>query len=171
MKRYFTIFVFSLFVTLCFGYSISSNGKRFIQKYEKCVLHRYYDGNGYSIGWGHHFLKGENYKTISMWKANQLFSKDVAKTNASINRLLKPFEGKVRFRQGFIDGLGDLIYNCGEGGVKRSAFYNRLLNSRIKNGSFNKNDFNYTLTAVKNLRVTQRGHKPRRQECYEMMRK
>lgn len=171
MQKFLLIMICLFMTSVSYGYSISSNGKRFIQKYEKCVLHRYYDGGGYSIGWGHHFLKGENYKTISMAKANQLFSKDVAKTNASINRLLKPFEGKVKFRQGFIDGLGDLIYNCGEGGVKRSAFYRRLLNSRIKNGSFNKNDFNYTLSAVKNLRVTQRGHKSRRQECYEMMRK
>lgn len=168
--RKFLLMILCLFIaSVSYGYSISSNGKQFIKKYEKCVLHRYYDGGGYSIGWGHHFLKGENYKTISMWKANQLFSKDVTKTNASINRLLKPFEGKVKFKQGFIDGLGDLIYNCGEGGVKRSTFYSRLLRSRIKNGKMNTNDFNYSLAAVKNLRVTQKGHIKRRQECYNMM--
>ena len=85
--------------------------------------------------------------------------------------MLKKFEGKVKFKQGFINGLGDLIYNCGEGGVKSSTFYKRLCNCRISKGQINKKDFDYTLAAVKSCRVSQRGHIVRRIETYNMMKK
>lgn len=175
MKKCLFSLLIVIFVSIgsinVFGYSMSMQGHNFTKKYENCVLNRYWDGNGYSIGYGHHFTKGENYRKISKVKANELFRKDIQKTNKSINRLLKKFEGKVKFKQGFINGLGDLIYNCGEGGVKRSTFYKRLMNCRIKNGRINKKDFDYALSAVKSCKVTQRGHIKRRHECYEMMRK
>ena len=135
MKKIFFIFISILFSVNVFGYSMSIKGMSHTKKFEKCKLTRYWDGNGYTIGWGHHLLKGESYKNISRSKADELFRKDIIKTNASINRLLKKFDGKVKFSQGFINGLGDLIYNCGEGGVKNSTFYKRWSKCRVTGGN------------------------------------
>ena len=169
MKKIFFIFISILFSVNVFGYSMSIKGMSHTKKFEKCKLTRYWDGNGYTIGWGHHLLKGESYKNISQFKADELFRKDIIKTNASINRLLKKFDGKVKFSQGFINGLGDLIYNCGEGGVKNSTFYKRLLKCRISNGKFNKSDIAFALVAVKTCRVSAKGHVERRLQTYKMM--
>ena len=49
-----------------FSYSISFSGQLHTKKFEKCKLTAYYDGNGYTIGWGHHLLKGENYKLMRL---------------------------------------------------------------------------------------------------------
>lgn len=171
MKKCLLILIGIIFSMNIFSYSVSLSGQLFTKSFEKCKLTAYWDGNGYTIGWGHHLLKGENYRRISQVKANELFKKDIKKTNESINRLLKKFEGKVRFKQGFINGLGDLIYNCGEGGVKSSTFYKRLMNCRISNGQINKKDLEYTLSAVKTCKVSQRGHIKRRLETYKMMQK
>jgi len=170
MKKILTI----LFLVFCsvsnsFGYSISENGKRCIQVYERLSLDIYKDGNGYSIGWGHHLLPGESYKRISKAKADQLFNEDIKKTNKAINRLLKRFEGKVKFSQAFIDGIGDLIYNCGEGGVMKSEFYKRLCNCRIKNGKINENDLNFTIAAIKKMKITCKAHISRRYETHKRM--
>lgn len=169
MKKIFFIFISILFSVNAFSYSMSFKGMSFTKKYEKCKLTRYWDGNGYTIGWGHHLLKGENFKNISQSKADELFRKDIVKTNKSINRLLKKFEGKVKFSQGFINGIGDLIYNCGEGGVANSVFYKRLLRCRISNGKFNKNDIEFALAAVKKCKVSAPGHIDRRLQTYKMM--
>ena len=169
MKKIFFIFISILFSVNAFSYSMSFKGMSFTKKYEKCKLTRYWDGNGYTIGWGHHLLKGENFNNISQSKADELFRKDIIKTNKSINRLLKKFEGKVKFSQGFINGIGDLIYNCGEGGVKNSVFYKRLLRCRISNGKFNKNDIEFALSAVKKCKVSAPGHVDRRLQTYKMM--
>lgn len=171
MKRFLTVFLFSfLTVTICFGYSISLRGRLFIQKFENCKLTRYWDGDGYSIGWGHHFKKGENYRTISMAKANQLFNKDIAQTNAYVNWLLKPFEGKCKFNQRFIDGIGDLVFNCGVGSVKYSTFYKRLKKCRIVKGKMLKKDLDYAIAAVKSMNITAKGHVKRRKAVHDMMR-
>ena len=170
MKKIFSIFISILLSVNVFGYSMSTKGMSFTKKYEKCCLNAYCDGDGYTIGWGHHLLKGESYRKISQSKADELFRKDIVKTNVSINRLLKKFEGKVKFSQGFINGLGDLIYNCGEGGVKSSTFYKRLTRCRISNGKFNKSDIEFALSAVKTCRVSAKGHIERRLQTYKMMR-
>lgn len=169
MKKCISLLI-GIFVSVnVFSYSMSFSGQMFTKGYEKCKLTAYWDGNGYTIGWGHHLLKGENYRKISQNKANELFKKDIKKTNASINRLLKPFDGKVKFKQGFINGLGDLIYNCGEGGVKNSTFFKRLMKCRINNGKFNKKDFDYALSAVKSCKISAKGHIERRLQTYKMM--
>ena len=165
------LFTFILFFS-CLNisaYSISESGKKHIQVYEKLSLNVYKDGNGYSIGWGHHLLPGESYKHISKAKADKLFNEDIAKTNKAINRILKRFDGKVKFSQAFIDGLGDLIYNCGEGGVLNSEFYKRLCNCRIKNKKFNENDLNFTIASIKNMKITCEAHISRRYETHKRM--
>ena len=162
----FTIFCLSNSI---YSYSISNTGKRHIQKYESLSLYVYKDGNGYSIGWGHHLLPGESFSKISKTKADKLFNQDIEKTNKAINRLLKPFKGRYKFSQSFIDGFGDLVYNCGEGGVRNSEFYKRLISCRIKNGVMNQNDLNFTIAAIKNMKITCKAHVNRRYETHKRM--
>lgn len=167
--RFFTLVVV-LFFSICgHAYEISESGKKFIQECEGLRLDVYPDGGGYSIGYGHHLLPGEKFKKISKETANRLFNNDIKKTNESINRLLSRFKGKYEFSQNFIDGLADLIYNCGEGGVKNSVFYSRLCKCRFKDGKIDTSDYNFTIAAVKNLRVSEPGHIIRRGKVYKMM--
>ena len=168
-SRIFISIMFLFFISTCQAYEISEIGKKFIQECEGLRLDVYPDGGGYSIGYGHHLLPGEKYEKISKDTAKHLFNKDIKKTNESINRLLKRFEGKYRFSQNFIDGLADLIYNCGEGGVKNSVFYSRLCKCRFKDGKIDTSDYNFTIAAVKNLRVSEPGHVTRRGKVYKMM--
>lgn len=152
MKKILTVFI--LFVTCVinvYSYTISDKGKKQIMLRESCKLTLYRDNTGYSIGYGHRIKRGENYKKISKAKAEQLFKEDIKNVEASINRILKNI--KFKPTQNFIDGLADLVYNCGEGGVKKSEFYKRLSKCRVKNGKVNKNDLNYTVAAVKTMRL------------------
>lgn len=157
--------LFSIIAIHCSAYSISNAGKESIKRYETCKLTAYWDSNGYSIGYGHHGSDVYKGMKISKSTANKLFNKDIESVNAGINRLLSALPVKHNFSQNFIDGLGDLIYNCGENGVKQSEFYHRLMRCR-KN---NQNDFNYTIAAVKTLRVSCPGHKTRRYNTHKLM--
>ena len=74
--------------------------------------------------------------------------------------------------KGFIDGLGDLIYNCGERGVTLSVFWERLQKCRYDRnepGFINKNDLNFTIAGVKTSRISAKGHVPRRYDAHKMM--
>ena len=157
-----------------YPYSISEIGKEHIKDYESLRLKPYYVGKNTrpSIGYGHQILDNEKYTTITKAEAEAIFDKDIEKTNASINRLLKNLNKKFKFSQGFIDGLGSLIYNCGEYGITQTEFYQRLNNCRYDNSvesNINQSDYNYTIAAVKNTKVTHAGHKPRRLAEYKMM--
>lgn len=174
MTKIFATFIF-LIVSLVnsHAYTISENAKKQIMKRESCSLTVYKDNTGYSIGYGHRLKKGENYKKISKEKAEQLFREDIKSVEASVNRLLKNI--KFKPSQNFIDGLADLVYNCGETGVKKSEFYKRLLRCRVNNGKVNRNDLNFTLAAVKTMRLPaastglQKGVAKRRYETYKLM--
>ena len=152
MKKFLTVFIL---LVVCLintnAYTISNKGKKQIMLRESCSLTVYKDNTGYSIGYGHRLKKGENYKKISKTKAKQLFKEDIKSVEASVNRILKDI--KFKPTQNFIDGLADLIYNCGEAGVKKSEFYKRLCRCRVKNGKVNQNDLNYTVAAVKTMRL------------------
>lgn len=152
MKKFLTVFIL---LVVCIinanAYTISNKGKKQIMLREFCSLTAYKDNTGYSIGYGHRLKKGENYKKISKAKAEQLFKEDIRSVEVSINRILKNI--KFKPTQNFIDGLADLVYNCGEAGVKKSEFYKRLCRCRVKNGKVNQNDLNYTLSAVKTMRL------------------
>lgn len=174
MKKILTVFI--LFVTCVinvYSYTVSDKGKKQIMLRESCKLTLYKDNTGYSIGYGHRIKKGEKYKKISKAKAEQLFKEDIKNVEASINRILKNI--KFKPTQNFIDGLADLVYNCGEGGVKKSEFYKRLSKCRVKNGKVNKNDLNYTLAAVKTMRLPssktglKEGISKRRHETHKQM--
>lgn len=174
MKKILTVFI--LFVTCVinvYSYTVSDKGKKQIMLRESCKLTLYKDNTGYSIGYGHRIKKGEKYKKISKAKAEQLFKEDIKGVEASINRILKNI--KFKPTQNFIDGLADLVYNCGEGGVKKSEFYKRLSKCRVKNGKVNKNDLNYTVAAVKTMRLPssktglKEGISKRRHETHKQM--
>lgn len=156
-----------------FPYSISDSGKQFIKDHEKLRLKAYDDPSPtkQSIGWGHQIKKDEKYTEITKQKANEIFEDDIELVNASINRLLKKANPNFKYTQNFIDGLGSLIYNCGEYGVSTTDFYKRLLKCREDNSedNINESDLNFTLAAVKTSKVFCKGHKIRRQNEYEMM--
>ena len=174
MKKILTVFIlFATCVINVYSYTVSDKGKKQIMLRESCKLTLYRDNTGYSIGYGHRIKKGEKYKKISKAKAEQLFKEDIKNVEASINRILKNI--KFKPTQNFIDGLADLVYNCGEGGVKKSEFYKRLSKCRVKNGKVNKNDLNYTVAAIKTMRLPssktglKEGVSKRRHETHKQM--
>lgn len=166
MKKIITIFIFSfLFINFSYSYSISAQGKENIKKYESCQLTAYWDSNGYSIGYGHHSKDVKKGMKISKKQANKYFDQDIKKTSESVNRLIKELNPKIKLSQGFIDGLHDLVYNCGEQGVRTSEFWNRM--KRCRPG--NKNDIQYSIAAVKQCRINTKGHVQRRYEIHKLM--
>jgi GH24 family phage-related lysozyme (muramidase) len=168
MKKliYMLLFMSSLQV---FGYSISNNGKQFIKDQETCALTAYWDSNGYSIGWGHHGSDVKKNMRISKAQANKYFNEDIKEIEKAANRLIKALPYKYTFSQNFFDGLCSLVYNCGEGGVQKSEFYNRLKLCRVRNGVMNKNDFNFSVAGVKTSRISAPGHKSRRYDEHKLM--
>lgn len=164
----------NIIIFASYPYSISDNGKQFIKNHEQLRLKAYNDPTPTkrSIGWGHQIKKGENYTEITEQKANEIFEKDIELVNASINRLLKKTNPNFKYTQNFIDGLGSLIFNCGEYGVSTTDFYKRLLNCRPDNSEDNikEEDLNFTLVAVKTSKVFCEGHKIRRMNEYNLMR-
>ena len=174
MKKILTVLaLFAICIINSYAYTVSENGKKQIMLRESCSLTVYKDNKGYSIGYGHRLKKGENYKKISKAKAEQLFREDIKSVEVSINRILKDI--KFKPTQKFIDGLADLVYNCGEAGVKKSEFYKRLCRCRVKNGKVNQNDLNYALAAVKTMRLPssntglKNGVAKRRHETHKQM--
>lgn len=152
-----------------FGYSISNNGKQFIKNQETCVLTAYWDSNGYSIGWGHHGSDIKKNMKISKAKANKYFNNDIKVVEEAANRIIKNLPYNYKFSQNFFDGLCSLVYNCGESGIQKSEFYQRLKKCRVRNGIMNKNDFNYSIAGVKKSRISSPGHKSRRYDEHILM--
>lgn len=157
-----------------YPYTVSDNGKEFIKNHEDLRLQAYNDPTPEkrSIGWGHQIQPGENFKTITEEKAEELFESDIKKVEASVNRLLKNTNKNFRYTQGFIDGLASMIYNCGEYGVSTTDFYQRLLKCRYDGdelNNINKSDLSFTLAAVKTSKVFCEGHKIRRANEYKLM--
>ena len=155
-------------------YQLSKAGKDFIKSKEICVLKAYNDPDPKrrSVGWGHQIQPGEKLETITQKKADELFEKDIEWVNDAINRLISKNDNRFVYSQGFIDGLGSLIYNCGERGVTLTEFWNRWQKCRYdKNspGFINQNDLHYTIAAVKNSRISAPGHIQRRYDEHVMM--
>ena len=151
---------------------LSNNGLNHIKEIEKCSLTRYWDNGAYSIGYGHRMLSGtKQYKTISKAFAIKLLKEDLKDAESSANRIIKELKWKPS--QEFFDGLVSLIYNCGEGGLKKSTFYKRLKACRVSLGKVNKSDFDFTLAAVKSTRIPvdpyAKGVKERRKIEYKLM--
>lgn len=150
-----------LFVSIAFLMELSCNaiemkvskaGMKFIQEVEQCSLERYWDNDAWSIGYGHHMPAGtRQYKKITKAKALQLLRQDIKTSEKAANKIIRSL--KWTPSQEFFDGLVSIIYNCGEGGIKQSVFYKRLMSCRSDSGKVNKNDYNFTIAAVKNTRI------------------
>ena len=155
-------------------YRLSKQGKDFIKSKENCLLDAYNDPDSKrrSVGWGHQIQPGESLEHITQKKADELFENDIEWVNDAINRLLAQTDKRFIYTQGFIDGLGDLIYNCGERGVTLTVFWDRLQKCRYDRnepGFINKNDLNFTIAGVKTSRISAKGHVPRRYDAHKMM--
>lgn len=143
------------------AYKVSPQGESFIKRNEGLSLKAYPDAGGWSIGYGHHSKSVRPGQVISKAQAERYFAEDMVIINQTINKLLagKPH----KFSQKFIDGLGDLLFNCGENSVRRSKFYARLGRCR------NDKDLKYVCAAVRSHAVRAAGHVERRKKTLAMM--
>lgn len=94
---------------------LSENGINFIHKFETCQLRAYKALNTeeyYTIGWGHYGPDVSKNMIITKEKADELFSKDIAKFESAVNRL------NLKLNQNQFDALVSFTYNCGEGCLK-----------------------------------------------------
>lgn len=142
-------------------YKVSAQGESFIKRNEGLSLKAYRDAGGWSIGYGHHSKSVRPGQVISKAQAERYFAQDMVIINQTINKLLagKPH----KFSQKFIDGLGDLLFNCGENSVRRSKFYARLGRCR------NDKEMKYVCAAVRSHAVRSTGHVERRKKTLAMM--
>ena len=154
-------------------YEMSKRGHEFIKSYESCKLTAYHiRGEKYnSIGWGHYLQEKHErgIKKISQQRADELFMEDIAWVNKAVTSMLNEVNSSYRWPQGIVDGLGSLVYNCGEYGVRTTEFYKRLKNCRFHNGEINESDIAYALAVVKKTRCSLPGHYKRRIGEFEMM--
>lgn len=160
-------------------YKVSAKGENLIKNFEKCELSCYrINGESFNtIGWGHQ-IKSSDPKwlrrmtvgeRINQKTADELFRKDMEEVNSHINYMLNTLPHDFTYTQGFIDGLGSLVYNCGLSNIMNSTFWQRLKSCRSHRGSINEDDLEYTLAAVKTTYVIMNGHKIRRLEEYKIM--
>ena len=107
---------------------------------------------------------------ITKAKAEQLFNKDIKLVEEAANRLIDSLPYKYRFSQNFFDGLCDLVYNCGEYGVKNSEFWKKMTNCRVRKGKMNKSDLEFSLSYIKRCNISAKGHVSRRKNVYNLIR-
>lgn len=154
-------------------YRMSKRGHEFIKSYEKCKLTAYHiQGEKHNtIGWGHYLQEKheQGIKKITQKRADELFAQDIAWVDKAVSSMLNEVNSSYKWPQGIVDGLGSLVYNCGERGVRTTEFYKRLKNCRFENGEINASDIAYTLAIVKKTRCTKPGHYKRRLGEFEMM--
>lgn len=155
-----------------FFYAMSEEGIEMIKHFEKLSLDKYkIEGEKYfTIGYGHQIRENEDIgEHISEKHADKLLESDIKKVNKSINSLVSELDDRLVFSQGFIDGLGSLIYNCGENGVRESKFFKRLKRCRFTSYETFKKDYDYALAGVKDSNIVFEGHKARRKAEYKIM--
>lgn len=152
--------------------SVSDKGIMFIMQNEGLLQQAVWDVNGISVGWGHKINSSDpkwlrDFKIgqwISVTIANELFANDIKNfLNPSLRYVLRDLEDSgvdtKKFSQGFVDGMADMIYNCGLKGMMTTDFYYTL-----KKGHIDK-----AISLVPSTRVYCDGHKSRREKTYQMM--
>ena len=159
MKKIYIMIAACLCLYTNAEYKVSPKGEAFIKKHEGLIL----KVDAYNqIGYGHLNQGSISYRHIDKATANRLFIEDIQYVNGAINRLISPIN--VKLSQDFIDGLGSLIYNCGESGVKNSEFYSKLVNARTQK------DLKNALQEVKTFRCKSfLGLKKRRLDEFALM--
>lgn len=150
-------------------YTLSERGIKSIKSNESCRLSAYHDGNGWSIGYGHHGSDVKPGMTITAEEAEVLFKQDILKREASVRRLINDLPYEYEFHQGFIDGLYSLVYNCGESGVRKSEFYTRLQGCMPDPYGLALYGLWYACDALSVTAISAPGHVRRRQAEYDMM--
>lgn len=134
-----------------------------------------------TIGYGHKLTKEERKKftpstKISVQDANRLFKNDIAKIEEILNKKLDSlkYAGKVIYSQGFIDAVGSLLYNMGQGNMfgnntkDACEFWQRLEKCRVDENGMNEDDLNYTLSQIPKQNAFLNGHKVRRAAEYKI---
>ena len=152
--------------------SVSDKGIMFIKQNEGMLRQAVWDVNGISVGWGHKINSRDpkwlrDFKIgqwISASTANELFANDIENfLNPSLRYALRDLESSgvdtKKLSQGFVDGMADMIYNCGLNGMMTTDFYYTL-----KKGHIDK-----AISLVPSTRVYCEGHKTRREKTYQMM--
>lgn len=174
--------VVNIIVGISKPYNISQKCIDIIKKFEGCRLtaYRYHNKKTgkkekfYTIGYGHVIFPGDpTPMKITQDHAEKLLKEDLNKTYVpSARRLLEQIDPNFKVTQGFFDGLVSLVYNCGEAGLQKSAFWKLLKKCRVdQNGKINKKDYDQMLQAIKTARASEPGHFIRRRQEYALMAK
>lgn len=161
-------------------YKISQKSVDIIKKFEGCRLTAYKYTNKktgkrekfYTIGYGHVIFPGDpTPMKITLEHAERLLKEDLNKIYVpSARRLLEQIDPNFKVTQGFFDGLVSLVYNCGEAGIQKSAFWKLLKKCRVdQSGKINKKDYDQMLQAIKTARASEPGHFIRRKQEYALM--
>ena len=106
-------------------YSISQRGLDLIKRFEGFSPNVYIDINKPAIGYGHNFLPGENYTTITKEKAEELLRNDARKAEKAIQKHVR-----IKLSQNQYDALCSFVYNLGAG-VLKDDFLNKLNSGRF----------------------------------------
>lgn len=152
---------------------ISNVGVKLIKDNEKYSGQCYKDGNSVTFGWGHKINKDDpkwlQKKKPGDWiqksVANQYFEQDINKFTKSVQKICDEFtkhgvHKNIAYNQHIIDGMFDLIYNCGASGVYSSEFYRLMKAKKVDEA----------IASIKTTYIYYPGHKERRLKCYtEMM--
>jgi lysozyme len=100
---------------------ISDKGLGLIKNFEGFSPNPYPDGNGYSIGYGHQILPGENYNLITREKAEELLQNDAKIAKEAVEKYVK-----IPLNQNQYDALCSLVYNIGQGAFRDSTLLKKL---------------------------------------------
>jgi lysozyme len=104
---------------------LSAAGAAFIKSQENLALTPYWDVNGYSIGYGHHFQSGEAIPyTITKDMADAYFAEDANAAEQTVNSLVS-----IPLTQSQFDVLVDFVYNEGRGHFQSSTLLAKLNSS------------------------------------------
>lgn len=133
----------------------SAQGYDVIKRFEGFSPSPYRDAQGWSIGYGHFILPGENLSWIDQAQADELLRKDAAIAVSAVNQMVK-----VPLSQNQFDALVSFVYNVGTGAFGSSTLL-RLLNAGDYSGAasqfdrWNKSQ-NQVLTALVERRAKER---------------
>jgi lysozyme len=93
-------------------FDVSQAGINLVKEFEGCILHAYFDVNGYSIGYGHHKGVSQN-DVITQDQADAFLKEDLVWAVNAVRTKVT-----VLLNQGQFDALVDLTYNLGAAGYK-----------------------------------------------------
>jgi lysozyme len=103
-----------------------------IKRFEGFSAKPYPDAGGFSIGYGHFILPGENFTEISREKAHEILKADSANAVAAVKGFVK-----VPLTQNQFDALTSFAYNVGVTAFRNSTLV-RLLNAGDYSGAANQ---------------------------------